>query len=186
MQNSKIATLLSEAIESIVSLNTELARFWIRANGWAPPNAAELMSKSRLDWQIELSNTLNLWTSPNISDGKLILGWTNLGALIEGTLKLYLCIYYNDYINDKDRVTYNGKTIDPDSLAFEKLKQFCAKKKLLDADHIKLVSTVQHKRNAIHAFKNRSIGTSTELHECIFGYAGLLKDCVDNFPYPDR
>ena len=186
MQRLKIATSLSDSIENIVALNTELADFWIRANGWAPPNAAALMSKSRLDWQIELSTTLSLWISPNITDGKLILGWTNLGALIEGTLKLYLCIYYNDYINDKDKITSRGKTVDPDALTLESLKQFCSKKKLLNSDHIELVSFVQHKRNAIHAFKNRSIGTAAELHYCILRYAKLLSDSIDCFPYPDR
>jgi hypothetical protein len=39
-------------------LNRDLARFWSAAHGWAPPEAAGLLSKSRLDWQVSLSASL--------------------------------------------------------------------------------------------------------------------------------
>lgn len=43
-----------------------------------------------------------LWLEPEAKegapdlDGRLILGWANIGALIEDSLKWYLCVYYED------------------------------------------------------------------------------------------
>jgi hypothetical protein len=48
------------------------------------------IERSRLDWQVSLSSSLRNWVRDPLtalSDGDLILAWTNLGALIEGTLK---------------------------------------------------------------------------------------------------
>src|SRR3954452_19895414 len=84
-------------------LNRKVAGFWKAAHGWAPIEAAGLLSKARLDWQVSLSSSLRLWLrdQPNaLSDGDLILAWTNLGALIEGTLKLFLSVYYDDFRAD--------------------------------------------------------------------------------------
>ncbi len=123
--------MLERTISRIISGNEKLADFWSNCHGWAPIEAAELISKSRLDWQIELSNTLLLWTAEKISDGELILAWANLGALIEGTLKLYLSVYYLDYLKDEESIKDRSGTITPDVLALEKLKQFFRKKNFL-------------------------------------------------------
>ena len=93
----------AQVVQRIETLNRNLAGFWKDANGWAPIEAAGILSKSRLDWQVSLSSTLRMWLRepPNaLSDGELILAWANLGSLIEGTLKLFLSAYYNDFQND--------------------------------------------------------------------------------------
>ena len=101
----------SEIIACIELQNRNLARFWNAANGWAPIEAAGLLSKARLDWQVSLSSSLRNWLRdpPNVlSDGDLILAWTNLGALIEGTLKLFLSVYYKNFQADVENLKAAG------------------------------------------------------------------------------
>lgn len=165
--------------------NKQLASFWSESHGWAPVESAELMSKSRLDWQVELSETLDIWSSDELKNGQLILAWANLGALIEGTLKLFLAVYYIDYKGDAESFKSKGKLIEPDSLMLEKLKQFFEKKSLLSDEQISYIELVQQRRNAIHAFKDRPIGTKNEYHECVSKYLELMIDINSRLPYPD-
>ncbi|MDF3195360.1 hypothetical protein [Pseudomonas sp. 1928-m] len=175
----------SKTIERIISGNTQLAKFWSSSHGWAPKEAAELMSKSRLDWQVELSKTLQIWSSLDSKPGELILAWANLGALVEGTLKLFLSVFYQDYSTDEFSLKNKGKLVDPDVLALEKLRQFFIKKQLLDQDDLGLIEKVQQRRNAIHAFKDRPIGTESEFLECVNLYLEFLVGINNRLPYPD-
>jgi len=177
--------LYNKIVKRIILGNQQLASFWSESHGWAPHEAAELMSKSRLDWQVELSEALVLWSSDEINDGQLILAWANLGALIEGTLKLFLAIYYMDYKGDAESFKKKGKVIEPDSFGLEKLKQFFKKKSLLNDEQIAHIELVQQRRNAIHAFKDRPIGTKNEYHECVSKYLELMIDINNSIPYPD-
>jgi len=47
------------------------------------------------------------------------------------------------------------------------------------------VLKVQQKRNAIHAFKDKEIGTFLEFHQCIKDYLLLLHEINSILPYPD-
>jgi hypothetical protein len=179
-----------KVIDEIISVNSWLASFWTRSHGWAPQAAAELMSKSRLDYQVALSHTLSMWLKPNSEEelsGRLILSWANLGALIEGTLKLFLCAYYEDYSNDlnayRDR---NDKLKDPDSLTLEKIRVFFNKNDLWSDEWNTFVFNVQQKRNAIHAFEYRDIGTFDEFYECLSMYLKMIDEFNLGLPYPDE
>lgn len=174
-----------DIVDRIISGNEQLASFWGNSHGWAPKEAADLMSKSRLDWQIELSKTLKLWDFQETKHGQLILAWANLGALIEGTLKLFLAVYYLDYVKDDENFKFKGKIVDPDSLALEKLKQFYRKKELLNDKWFPYIDLVQQRRNAIHAFKDRPIGNEAEFEECVATYLELLISINDMLPYPE-
>lgn len=186
---------VEEVVRRIETLNRNLAHFWANAHGWAPIEAAGLLSKSRLDWQVSLSSTLRLWlrepTAP-LSDGELILAWTNLGSLIEGTLKLFLSIYYDDFQKDIDNLksagAYDNKKQSPkspDGLTLEPLKKYAMAHTLLGPDGDTLVQLVQDRRNAIHAFKDRPIGDDTELWSAVRGYLSMLRQLNDRMPYPD-
>lgn len=176
----------AEIVDRIISGNTQLASFWGNSHGWAHQEAADLMSKSRLDWQIELSKTLKLWTFQEAGHGQLILAWANLGALIEGTLKLFLAAYYLDYVKDAENFKIKGKIVDPDSLALEKLKQFYRKRELLNDIWFPYIDLVQQRRNAIHAFKDRPIGNKVEFEECVYRYLDLMTTINGMLPYPDK
>jgi hypothetical protein len=184
----------SETIDRIESLNRDLAQFWKAAHGWAPIEAAGLLSKARLDWQVSLSSSLRLWLRDPptaLSDGELILAWTNLGALIEGTLKLFLSVYYNDFRVDVENLKAAGAfdhkaqaSKSPDGLSLEPLRRYVAARDLIGASGDVLVKLVQERRNAIHAFKDRPIGDAAEFWGAVCDYLTMLSDVDDRLPYP--
>ncbi len=182
-------TTPEEVIQHIIRLNTQLAAFWGASHGWAPREAAELMSKSRLDRQVSLSKCLNIWISENMiekEDGALILAWANLGSLVEGTLKLFLSVYYNDYKNDINAIKYKGELQDPDGLMLEKIRQFFNKNDLYSPTFQAFVEKVQRYRNAIHAFKDKDIGTVNHFYDCLRTYLEMIHDLNGRLPYPDE
>ena len=194
---------ISNVVTRIIKLNSGLCDFWSKASGWAPDGAATLMSKSRLDRQVSLSKCLQLWLSSEVSgyeEGALILAWANLGSLIEGTLKLFLSVYYEDYkkeiisniqnieANKKYLKSYKdkkGNMIDPDILTLEKLRIFFNKNKIWSEEWNNYVSKVQIYRNAIHAYQDKEIGTMKEFEESVRYYLKMVAEFNDRMPYPD-
>ena len=175
-------------VDEIVQKNSALDAFWKNAAGWAPPEVSDLLEKSRLDRQVALSRCLTLWKGPfdeELRDGMLILAWANLGSLVEGTLKLFLAVWYHTYEIDEESPRRRGKLIPPDELTLEKLRQFFVKKKLLSSDWAKFVTTVQSRRNAIHSFKNRAIGDHQEFFAALCEYRDFIDDIDAGLPYPD-
>jgi hypothetical protein len=185
---------IHQVVERIETLNRDLAKFWKAAHGWAPIEAAGLLSKSRLDWQVSLSSSLRLWLrepSNPLSDGELILAWTNLGSLIEGTLKLFLSVYYNTFRTDVENLkaadAYDHKkqtSKSPDGLSLEPLKKYAKARNLIGADGDALAQLVQDRRNAIHAFRDRPIGDGAEFQDALRSYLQMLEAVDDRLPYP--
>jgi hypothetical protein len=196
MKNPLEATLtLGAVVSRIVKLNSDLQKFWSNSHGWAPIEAAGLLSKSRLDWQVSLSETLFLWIKEPpkaLTVGELILAWSNLGSLVEGTLKTFLSVWYKDYADDIDNLNlanvYNkkkDKILEPDGLTLEPLRKYFEFKKLLSEPSRALVGLVQQRRNAIHAFKNKEIGTTEEFEASVRTYLEMLREVNNRLPYPD-
>lgn len=185
------ATQLSteEVVDRIIEKNERIRKVWSSPLGWAPVAAAELLSKSRLDWQVALSHCLRLWTKPfpaHEKSGYLILGYANLGSLVEGTMMLLLSIHYKDYRSDLDAVKDDkGKLKDPDILRFDPLREFIKKKKILDSSWDVWLRRVQQRRNAIHAFKSRDIGIHKELLEDMRRYLDFIERIDSHLPYPE-
>jgi hypothetical protein len=181
-------TPLEDVIKNIIALNDEIRSFWSQADGWAPNNAADLLSISKLDWQVSLSNCLNIWVESRDNDdsGSLILAWTNLGSLVEGTLKLVLCVYYDEYRSDPEAVyeRNNTRLKEPDVLELDKLRQFFAKKEIIDERWNDWILHIQQQRNAIHAYKNRAIGNWNEFYLDVRNYYEFLQLMNNNLPYP--
>jgi hypothetical protein len=193
-----------ETIQRIITLTDGLTKFWKSAHGWAPIEAAELLSKSRLDWQASLAKQLHLFE--NIANehetGLLILAWTTLGSLTEGIMKLFLSVFYKDYHAESLKVDSSaiknrkGNLIDPDSLMLEKLKVFFSEKvwpewareewiKNGEMDWINWINKIQQRRNAIHAFKDRDIGSFEEFHKELKNYLLFMRKLSYALPYPD-
>jgi hypothetical protein len=183
-----------QVVERIESLNRALVQFWKAAHGWAPLEAAGLLSKSRLDWQVSLSSPLHLWRREllnSLTDGELILAWANLGSLIEGTLKLFLSVYYEDFqkdvVNLKKAGAYDHKKkvcMSPDGLTLDRLRKYILAATIFTADSNTPVQLVQDRRNAIHAFKDCPIGSGAEFWEAVRAYLDLLHDVEGRPPYP--
>lgn len=184
----------AHVIKDIVALNAKLSKFWASAHGWAPDEAASLLSKSRLDWQLSLSQTLYLWIGKDtMSDGELILAWTNLGALLEGTLKLFFSIYYLDFQADvellKKSNAFDHKKQthkEPDQLTLEVFRSYSCHKMLFEESERSLILLIQQRRNAIHAFRDRELGSADEFRRTLRGYMNFLKNVDRSVPYPDE
>lgn len=185
---------IGEVIDRIEKLNSQLAQFWSKSDGWAPVAAAGLLGKSRLDWQVSLSGSLRMWAGDHagsLTPAELILAWANLGSLIEGTIKLFLSAYHHVYVADIDNLK-SANAFDhkkqqphsPDGLALEKLRAYCALREILNKDDLALVALVQQRRNAIHAFKDRPIGDDAEFHEALRGYLQMVRNIIARLPYP--
>jgi len=159
--------------------------FWKSAHGWAPVEAAGLLSKSMLEWQASLSTSLRRWVSA-ASDGDLILAWANLGALVEGQLMLFLSVYYNDYSVDADAIRKEGRLTDPDSSTLEPLRQFFVKRIwTVGSDWNSYIIRIQKRRNAIHAFRTRDIGTFEDWRNELPIHLSFVRDINSRIPYPD-
>lgn len=50
-----------ETVKRIIKLTEGLTNFWKSSRAWAPIEAAELLTKSRLDWQASLARQLKLF-----------------------------------------------------------------------------------------------------------------------------
>lgn len=181
---------IDEVVNRIVTLNDGLRRFWTKAEGWAPIEAAQLLSKSRLDWQVSLSNCLKIWLAeppPDDESGRLILAWADLGSLVEGTMKLFLSVWYKDYKNDVKAIKKKGDLIDPDSLQIEPMRQFFRERiwRNGNEDWDAWIQNIQQRRNAVHAYKSRDIGTFDEFFVDVRRYLKFLRYINSRLPYPD-
>jgi hypothetical protein len=176
-------------ISDIINRNSEICDFWSSAHGWAPNDAAELLAKSRLDWQVSLSYCLRLWLEQSIeenTEGRLILAWTNLVALVEGTMKFFLSVHEGDYSQTPVTRGRDEKPRDIDALQFEELRQFYNKNVWRESQRKwdNWLSKIQIRRNAIHAYRNRYIGTFDEFFEDIGRHFDFLEELEGQVPYP--
>lgn len=187
---------IGEVIARVERLNSGLASFWGNSKGWAPVAAAGLLSKSRLDWQVSLSGSLRLWIRDDpdaLTPAELILAWANLGSLLEGTLKTLLSVYFETYKSDLEHLkkanAFDHKkqeAKDPDGLRLEPLRLYCKSRHLLGDEGDELVARVQQRRNAIHAFQDRPIGSGVEFQKAVRDYLVLLRNVNERLPYPDE
>lgn len=176
---------VGDAVYQIVKLNKELTAFWGDAEGWASIKSADLLSRSRLDRQVSLSESLYHWIDvKDISDGDLILAWVNLGSLVEGTMMLFLSVYYDDYKND---LNDSGVLTEPDYLTLDKLKTYFNKQQILKHRKVfmEFIELVQKRRNAIHSFRNRDIGNHLEFYKAVSDYCEFIQYVRSMLPYPD-
>lgn len=181
-----MSTPLTDAVTRTTHLIKDMMAFWKEAHGWAPIEAAELLNKSMLEWQSSLVEQLPAWCG-TLTEGQLILGWTNLGALVEGQMKLLLSVYYKDYLADAQAIKVKGHRADPDGVSLEPLILFFKHRIWSSEDDWEpWVRMVQQRRNAIHAFKSRTIGTTDELHAALIRLLEFVKFINGRLPYPEE
>lgn len=180
----------TETINRIIRLNSGLQEFWSTPEGWAPIQASQLLSRSRLDRQTSLSHSLKLWDenadyySKSTFEGLLILGWANLGSLVEGSLKLFLSAWYEDYLNDVNAIKKQGDIQDPSGITLEPIRNFF-KKRIWDDIFDSHVNTIQIRRNSIHSYQDKEIGDFSEFKQSLGHYLDILRYINFRLPYPD-
>lgn len=181
-----------EVVDKIVNLNNFVKEFWSSAQGWAPNSAANMLSNSRLDWLLSMSHSLYKWEedpSGKSYNGDLILAWVNLGALTEGAMKLFLSVFYEDYLADANIIKQRGQDIDPDGAMFNGLRNFFVKS-IWNNDETHHFNTwlelIQQRRNAIHAFRDREIESFFDFREQVKKYLEFLIYILEKLPIPDE
>lgn len=185
--------IINMPIENVVSriqtLTIGLEVFWSRADGWAPIEAAQLLSRSRLDWQVSIAACLPLFLRPSSepsSTGRLILGWATLGCLVEGTLKLFLSVYFEPYKRHFEELWRHSTPREPGLLTLERLRQFFERHVWrTEPTWISWIAHIQQRRNVIHAFADRDLGTHEEFLQDVRTYLVFMRVINQRLPYPD-
>jgi hypothetical protein len=179
------------AVRSLERWHGRLVRDWADgAPGWAPEVASAVLSRSRLDRQASLCACLSMFLdepSTERADGFLILAWTNLGSLVEGTLKFFLSVYAFDYAANP--TVARGGPLEPDALGFEQLRQYFVRNVWIESNSTwdAWLLELQSRRNAIHAYRDRELGNHGEFLAALIGYAELAAVLDSSVPdAPDQ
>ena len=181
-------------ILTIQTNNTAL--IWKDVHGIAPDNAAKKLDIAMLDWQSELTKTLKIWIDKGLdmTVGELILARANLGAVVESWLRFFYCVFYDDYINQPMK-NKKGQILEPEKdMRFEDLKKFSTGI-LWDDEKSKDYlwgDSIQKKRNAIHSFTYKDIGTPLdflldvdylcEFVDMILNHLPPVEDYIECYP----
>lgn len=184
------------AYEILLRQTQNVSLIWKDVHGIAPNNAASKLDIAMLDWQNELTKTLSIWIDKGLqmTDGELILARANLGAVVESWLRFFYCVYYDDYTKNP-MTTKRGKILEPEKdMRFEDLKNFSTGILWDDTkskDYIR-IDDIQHKRNAIHSFTYKDIGTPIdflldvdflcEFVDKLLNHLPPIEDMLDTYP----
>lgn len=163
--------------------------------GWGPDSVADLLEIARLDWLSDFTNIIDSWKEiaesdmiSKMTEGQLLLAYTTLGALVEGWLKLFYCAHYESYKDETSQQIYMNvpgaaTQITPNELSFEKLKVFSRDIIWDKGEPFDLwVDKIQQRRNAIHAFNDRNIGTPQEYLADIGMYCEFVDELYTRLP----
>lgn len=184
-----------DPIERVLALievaHRDLAAFWTNPTGWAPSEVASLFARCRLDRQAQLARCLRLWVAeggPEDRDGRLILARANLGALVEGAMQLGLTVFHQDYSASDDAPKKKGELVEAPDAMMEQLRVFFrdvfwrpAESKRWDS----WLLNVQRRRNAVHSFADRDLGTHAEFLADVRVYLAFLAAINERLPYPE-
>jgi hypothetical protein len=96
-------------------------------------------------------------------------------------------VYYDDYQNDQDAIRDNdSRLLQPDGVSFDRLRTFFRKSVWTQSDdYDPWILEVQQRRNAVHAFKDREIGTFDDFDAAVRRYGAFLKDMNSRVPHPE-
>ncbi|WP_104668362.1 hypothetical protein [Ensifer adhaerens] len=186
----------SAAVDDIVTIQTGLSKFWKNAHGRAPYEAAAMLTSARLELMPSLAAALHKWTpETTMTDGELILAWANLGSLMESSLRLFLAVYLTDFLADQETVKSldavhktgkkKGVIHDPTEISLEKMKQYFARKDLLSPLDLAAVDYIHGRRNAIHSFSKKDLGSAQTFVQHVIRFRRLIAVMGLRLPYPD-
>ena len=170
--------------EAFTIITNNEALLWKQSRGYSPDSVADKLDNAMLEWQSELTQTLKIWIDKGLAmtTGELILARANLGAVVESWLKFFYSVYYEDYCQSP--ITKRGKMVEPEKAQFEELKNFSTGKLWDDTSSPEYlwVNSVQYKRNAIHSFGYRDIGTPQDFLDDIDHLYIFADNVLSHFP----
>ena len=116
------------------------------------------------------------------------MAWANLGALVEGLLKLFLCVYLHDYRKAERVWTGNGQLKTPDGEILYNVQKFFADEVWSPTQKANWDPWIEHirkRRNSIHAFKSQDLGTLDEWKKDLRMHLMFIRELDAQMPYPE-
>ncbi len=175
------------SLEQIRAKTKMTIQSWSETCGLVPEAVTGKLDAAMFNWMSDLTDSLDIWISKSLdmTDGELILAWTNLGALVECWLRFFYCVYYEDYMKSP-KLGKKCKPLEPDdkAMTFDYLIQY-SKGILWDnlQDPLYLwVYKIQHYRNAIHAFSYKNIGHPSDFILEIEQYSLFVDEIIERLP----
>lgn len=170
---------------------------WEDIHGITTEDTANIMDKAMLNWLTELTNTLEIWIQKgeNMTTGELLLARVNIGSIVESWLRHFYTAYHEDYMKNPIKDKKHKVKAPEKDLSFEELKNFSISILWKDKndDMYKWVDSVQHKRNAVHSYIYKDIGTPRnflddidmlrKFIELIERRLPSILDCLEGIPY---
>jgi len=102
-------------------------------------------------------------------------------------MKLFLSVWNHDYKRDVEAIKVKGDLVEPDSLQLDQMRKFFKKSVWLKDEEVwdSWILKIQQRRNAVHAYKNRDIGTFEEFYDDVRKYREFLLFINDRLIYPN-
>ncbi len=180
------------SFDSLVIKTNNIMFLWKKTRGFAPTKTADKLDNAMLELHCEMTRTLKIWIDKGLSmtNGELVLARANIGAVVESWLKFFYCVYYEDYLHtynsddpDSKVISKKGEMIQPDVLSFDRLKNFSVNKLWpKKSSKYKWVEKIQQRRNAIHYFSPRNIGTPQEFLDDVETLLVFVNDIENQLP----
>lgn len=159
---------------------------WTEYSYMTSPSTSKKFEQVMLKWLFELTESLKIWIDKGekLTDGELILAWTNLGSIIECWLKFFFCAYYDEYVKAPIYTTNGGKRIEPENAKFDFLirSNIGILWESVEDQEYQWIRKIQQYRNAIHAFKKRKLGTPKEFLQSIIKLETFVGHILGFFP----
>ena len=169
---------------------------WSDIHGIAPAETASIMDKAMLNWLTELTNALEIWINKgeDMTIGELLLARVNIGSIVESWLRHFYTAYQENYMKNPIRDKKQRIKAPEKDLSFEELKNLSIGILWDDKQDkmYKWVDSVQHKRNAVHSYLYKEIGTAADFMndintlrcfiELIERRLPSILDCLEEIP----
>ena len=192
-EGDQLALLLLSVVDEIYKINRKIQNeFGQQANIFVQAGAKNAVQKVRFDQLTSLSLTLKKWLQQDLTEGELILAWVNLGALLEGTMKAFLTVYFDDFEKDKEnhnssnaihkKGSLKGTVKQPGKLKLEDLIIYFRKQKLFADSEEELAEKIKRNRNAIHAFLDSEVDGTSQFHMALRQYLSMQKRLYEQLP----
>lgn len=178
--------------ELMLKATKGLKEFWGDGycKDWISDKAYEHLSAARLDRWLSMTYLMKEWFKESINEELTpsfqIIGWANLGVLLECSIKLFLVVYIEAYEEDNDAPRTKSNIINPEKLTLEQLRIFFSKKQIVmkPDEWSKWILFVQNQRNAIHCFMDRNLADFKELEKNVKLYTIFLIHLYNSMPHP--
>ncbi len=177
---------MKEQIKELIGMTEDIVSFWSRdvvISHWASNEVADELTKISFTKVIAIVHSLDLFIEKDeLSDGELLLAWTQLGSIAEWYLKFFLCVSAVDYLKNPKYWPNKIDIISPHDLKFEYAKQVFRAESILDLELIRTIEVIQYNRNAIHLTDSREVADEDTYRTALHGFIKIVKEIYIRLP----